>query len=59
MIAETDMIIDELRGNARRLESALDLAKGELHFMRVKLSSLGVCSGDCGECEDKPCIGAT
>ena len=58
MIAETDMIIDELRNNARKLESDLDLAKGELHFMRIKLNSLGVCDGDCDSCEDEPCKGA-
>ena len=58
MNAEADMIIDELRSNARKLESDLDRAKGELHFMRIKLDSLGVCDGDCGNCEDEPCKGA-
>ena len=58
MNAEADMIIDELRSNARKLESDLDLAKGEAYLLRIKLSDLGVCNGDCSGCEDEPCTGA-
>ena len=53
-----DVVIEELHSANRKLEDDLDRAKGELHFMRIKLDSLGVCDGECGLCEDKPCIGA-
>ena len=53
-----DMIVTELHAQNRRLEDDLDRANGELHFMRIKLDSLGACNGECGSCEDEPCKGA-
>ena len=53
-----DVVIEELHSANRKLEDDLDRAKGELHFMRIKLDSLGVCDGDCGSCKDEPCKGA-
>lgn len=53
-----DVIVTELHAQNRKLEDDLDRAKGELHFMRIKLDSLGVCDGDCGNCGDEPCKGA-
>ncbi len=58
MNACADVIVTELHAQNRKLEDDLDRAKGELHFMRIKFDSLGICNGDCVSCEDKPCIGA-
>lgn len=50
MIAVDDRIVTELRNHNRRLEDDLTLAKGEAHFLRIKLNSIGACVGDCDEC---------
>ena len=49
---------DNLRSHNRRLEDDLTLAKGEAHFLRIKLNGLGVCKGNCDNCKDEPCKGA-
>ncbi len=53
-----DVVIEELHSANRKLEDDLDRAKGELHFMRIKFDSLGICNSDCGSCEDEPRKGA-
>lgn len=55
MIAETADIIHELRNNNRKLEDDLNLARGEIHLMRIITSYASDCRRDCDNCKDRHC----